>query len=690
MISRTESSIFIAETRDVHATLVPVGRARLYRWLRILGVAAAAATLTWLLYRVGRSPHSTDLATYWALVVPLVVLVASWFRWAGRQTDATESALDDENLDRAADLLAAAVKSQWEEAAGERGLTGADPIDVPWGTPSVPMAGPVAAAVGSHRFDPLPELARIDESQVTAGKIDDLHTVYGGLGSGRLIIAGSAGSGKSGAAVLLVLAALDHREQVLPQDRPKVPVLVLVSGQEWDPRHQSVVEWLIRQLQGTYRLLTGAVGAATAAALVAAGKRAVVVDGLEEIDENLRPVALQALSQQASFRVVVLSRTAAIAAAAANKGILQGSLAIELGTVDSTEAVAYLKRVQLDPPPMGWGDLLKRIHDHPASPLSKALANPLALTLVRDTYQSGDDVRELLEFCDAILVGITAGQAVEAITDYLLDRVLPVAYAHQPGQPSLRYDLPTAQNALIKIASHMTREGMHNLQWWRIRFWASSAECRVMSGLVFGVVYALGSWIGYALVRDHPNNIYILAKAVTSIGPAFWVTFGLLYGFATGLYLGDRERDLRRPMNRYFLRSGTHYSLSPVSSWRANWKLGFINGLAASTFGAFFGAYLGSFLGRTIVEIYSGVAGALVMAIQTIFLTTETWVAFLASIQLAIRWHTPVRLIKFLEDARRRNVLRTVGSSYQFRHARLQYRLAAAVDHGKKQPEQDK
>lgn len=32
--------------------------------------------------------------------------------------------------------------------------------------------------------------------------------------------------------------------------------------------------------------------------------------------------------------------------------------------------------------------------------------------------------------------------------------------------------------------------------------------------------------------------------------------------------------------------------------------------------------------------------------------------------------------MRFLEDARERNVLRTVGPVYQFRHARLQDRLA--------------
>ena len=53
-----------------------------------------------------------------------------------------------------------------------------------------------------------------------------------------------------------------------------------------------------------------------------------------------------------------------------------------------------------------------------------------------------------------------------------------------------------------------------------------------------------------------------------------------------------------------------------------------------------------------------------------------TWSASLTFAQLAVRWETPMRLLRFLEDARDRNVLRTVGPVYQFRHARLQDRLA--------------
>src|SRR5262249_54021319 len=54
----------------------------------------------------------------------------------------------------------------------------------------------------------------------------------------------------------------------------------------------------------------------------------------------------------------------------------------------------------------------------------------------------------------------------------------------------------------------------------------------------------------------------------------------------------------------------------------------------------------------------------------------QSWSSSLAFAQLAASDRTPVRLMRFLEDARSRRVLRTVGPVYQFRHARLPDRLA--------------
>jgi hypothetical protein len=45
-------------------------------------------------------------------------------------------------------------------------------------------------------------------------------------------------------------------------------------------------------------------------------------------------------------------------------------------------------------------------------------------------------------------------------------------------------------------------------------------------------------------------------------------------------------------------------------------------------------------------------------------------------IWLALRGEQPWRLMRFLEDAHRRGVLRQSGATYQFRHARVQDHLA--------------
>jgi hypothetical protein len=283
---------------------------------------------------------------------------------------------------------------------GRAGLTGADPIRVTWAAPSLAMAGPSTAAVGSQRFAPLPGLPAAGMAQLTSGDAGDLHAVYGGLGSGRLIVAGAPGAGKSGAAVLLILAALRYRDQFTAGDKAKIPVPLLVTAQDWDPGTEPVAGWLARQLRAAYPLFSGPSGA-LAGQVIAAGRIAVIVDGLDEIAEDARPVALQALSQQA-FRMVILSRTAEMAAAAARHGILQGAAAVELQPVIPAEAVGYLERVQLDPPPDGWRELTGHLRDNPAGPLSKALNKPLTLTLLRDTCQTADDVRALLAFCGTL------------------------------------------------------------------------------------------------------------------------------------------------------------------------------------------------------------------------------------------------------------------------------------------------
>jgi hypothetical protein len=61
-------------------------------------------------------------------------------------------------------------------------------------------------------------------------------------------------------------------------------------------------------------------------------------------------------------------------------------------------------------------------------------------------------------------------------------------------------------------------------------------------------------------------------------------------------------------------------------------------------------------------------------------LVTRAWGNyFVHHVWLAATGRLPWRLMHFLDDAHRRGVLRQAGGVYQFRHARVQERLAEGV-----------
>lgn len=702
--------------------LVPVTHKTSTRWL-VVAVAIVAvvtivgATLGLSLF-VWKSTNRTNLATFWAFVAAVaavsLVLIGGLLRWAANVWTRHESRVDDSAaLNKLADRLAYTVQHQWISAAIDRLLLQPEPIPVRWQRPTKPFANPISAAADAHQFPPLPGISPIAEGQLREGGLGDLHAVYGGLGSGRLVIAGSPGSGKSGAAVLLVLAALKHREPLSDQDRQLVPVPVIFTMHGWDPNRQRVMDWLARRLQQAYPLFPGKRGGAQAAELIRTGRISAILDGLDEIPADLRPVALHALSQQALFRVVVLVRSVEMTAAA-QQHVLEGAVALELQDVDSSTAADYLTRVQRDPPPPAWRELTDRLRCAPDSPLAEALNNPLTLTLVRDTYRSDNDAAELLDFCDAD----SDGRSREDIEDHLLDRVLPTAYAQHPGEGPPLYGFRVAEHALRYIAVRMNDEKTRDLAWWRIPAWTPAAPCLMTTVVVSGLVVGLVAGLVVGLVVGPPDGLMFgLAGLVVGgltfglvlgpgdqqpqqIAPVQWrmvirrdfmllVGFGLIVWYLRGLAAGIAAAlagAIAVVLADALSQSGAKDAspLSPLASWQRDRALGLMVGLAGGlAFGLAGGlafGFAGVLPGRLGVGLAVGLAGGitsgLLVGLIGGLMYPQSWATSLAFAQLAMRSHTPIRLMRFLEDARERNVLRTVGPVYQFRHSRLQDRLA--------------
>jgi hypothetical protein len=200
-----------------------------------------------------------------------------------------------------------------------------------------------------------------------------------------LIVLGDAGTGKSAAAILTVIDALNHRQGLDDARRARVPVLVLLTAHGWDPRHQRLDEWLAARLNADYPFLrSDAYGRHVAARLVEGGRVALVLDGFDEVAEELRPAAIRALDQQALFRLVVLTRTHELVDAVAD-GHLHGAAALELLPVPAPEAADYLIRCQVRPPPPAWQRLAQHLR-FPPSPGSTGQAPGL------DGLMLGDDV----------------------------------------------------------------------------------------------------------------------------------------------------------------------------------------------------------------------------------------------------------------------------------------------------------
>lgn len=433
-----------------------------------------------------------------------------------------------------ADLLARAVDAQWRQEAAERMLVTPEPIPVSWSLSELPVGGPVEAAVGSAAgapaFPPLPGQSRISEEDLrVGGGRRELFAVYAGIASGRVVVIGAPGAGKTGSAVLLVLDALGHREGVEDTARVRVPVPVLLTAYGWDPLTCSVRDWLVDQLVASYpRLFAHRGGRAEAAAVVAAGAVALVVDGLDEMDVALRPAALLALSS-APFRVVVLTRGTEMVQAA-GVAWLVGALTLQLREVTGPEGANYLHRARSGPPPSGWAQLLTHLRDNPDSVLTRGLSTPLALTLIRDTYRPGDGVSDLLDS--------TRWSTTDELERYLIARVLPAAYTRRPGSPEPPYSQAQARQVLGLLARQMNQDHTRDLAWWQIPRWAPTRPSILVSMLAGGFLGAILGGLTLVLV----GLAFALGKQAFGHGlrQGLWtvLTNDLLAGSALGLGVG--------------------------------------------------------------------------------------------------------------------------------------------------------
>lgn len=224
-------------------------------------------------------------ATFFLALVGIVIEVHRR-KSDGRPSDDAGWRLD---LAAAADRLAIAVGRQWESEAAFWQLDDPYPISVRWNPAASDLvadwsalirlatvgAGWPAAAVGGWAAS----------AADLTGHDNDLVEVLDRVPTGRLMVLGEPGTGKT---ILLVRLVLDLLKLRSPGDA--VPVLLPLAS--WNPGKEDLLSWIERWLTiGNPALAQRAPGAekvSWARALLDAGLIMPVLDGLDEIPDAVR------------------------------------------------------------------------------------------------------------------------------------------------------------------------------------------------------------------------------------------------------------------------------------------------------------------------------------------------------------------------------------------------------------------
>jgi hypothetical protein len=647
--------------------------------------------------RFGSSNVTTALTLVSTLVALLPVLKVGPLSWSppGRQST-------QEQIDHAVQVLAIEVRKQWDEEARRRQLQEARQMPVRWETADRPK-GRV----------PLP----------TAGQLPRLVDEF--VEQPRpMVVIGEPGSGKTGLCVILTL-------DLLKEASPRVPLLLQIAS--WNPE-ENLDDWMVRRLVEDYPFLANETrfGAGVGREIVTQRLVMPILDGLDEMPPELRPLALRALDDDwsADRPFVLTCRTQEFLAANAQH-LLAGVLVVRLRPLEPQAAANFLLDAAADARLEEWEPVLADLVAHPSEELAQTLTNPLMLALARTVYEAE-------EMSPEELLDRRRFPGQQDVEEHLLERFIPTVFRTRPhrGVPSptrisRRWDPAVAQRALAFLAVHLQTLGTRDLAWWQltravphrvsraVRVTVGTFGCGLLGWVMFGLFgrpylgVTFGLLVGFfasaplGRLRDtRPRRFAPRIIRTADLAPEFLVRdigfgvvgalvggliVGLLFSIGYGLLIGLFFGMVFGMVRRFTEPSEPKEPASPGNVLRADRSTVWYGTALGGTAGALVGGFLGGIVGAEqyglifhlspLLEGLLGAAVGLVLGaagLGMMVYATSAWAQLvLARIWLAWCGHTPLRLMTFLDDAHKLGVLRQVGPLYQFRHALLQERLVA-------------
>ncbi|MFJ1647085.1 helix-turn-helix domain-containing protein [Streptomyces sp. NPDC088258] len=499
---------------------------------------------------------------------------------AQRRQPSTADRAAPPNLAAAADELAVEVRRRWRREEEHRRVHDPFPLPVRW------QEAPALLTDHSENIQRLPPGATSYAPDLI-GDLGNVAEVYRRISSGRLVVLGRAGSGKS---ILTIRFVLDHLTTRAPGDR--VPVIFTLGS--WDPTTVALRDWLTDRLVRDHPHLarTAPGGATLAAALVDADLVLPVLDGFDETAESLRCATLRALNDT-SLPLLLTSRADEFGEAVRAVGApLVWAAGIQLTDLTRDNLLAYLPRTAR---PIAGGEghgrtgavwdyvlaqLSAREETAASAHLAGVLSTPLMVALARTMYSETPD-RDTAELLDA-----QRFPAEHSLEEHLLAGFVPTVYrrgvperadgGHRPRKR--RWDPEHAERWLGYLAHHMVRLERQDLAWWRIGetlrrstrvmiVVAVSALCAAaadglstlllhqatfgrslvraaftgsVAGLTVGTVYAIMIALGNEIIEPAPVRLRLPGRG-TGLGRGTVRTFvarfatALLGGFVLGI-----------------------------------------------------------------------------------------------------------------------------------------------------------
>ncbi|MEV7677043.1 helix-turn-helix domain-containing protein [Streptomyces sp. NPDC088341] len=443
---------------------------------------------------------------------------------SGQPTSAAHDASAD-----ATEQLAKAVAARWQREEEHRQIQDPFPLPVRWRAAPEELTDhwanilrlPAGAAAGPLDLD---------------GGLDDIAERYGRIPSGRLVVLGRSGSGKTILALRFVLDLLRSRT-------PADPVPVIFSIGAWNPTAVTLRDWLTSRLTRDHPgyAAQGPGGATLASALVESGRVLPVLDGFDEMADGLRRPALEALNAT-TLPLLLTSRPAEYAAAVAETDVLTSAAAFELTDLTLDDLENYLPRTtrkpgRADPTANAWEPVLTALRrqpqdeGRPAHPLAEALANPLMVALARTIYSDTPD------HDPAALLDTGRFGSREELEDHLLDSFIPTVYRRRlpqaPGaRPRPAFDPERARHWLGCLADHLNRLETPDLAWWRLgsglRRSTRTLVTAVVTGLAIGLVdFTIGFAFGVPFLFPLVDGTAVGLLSGLMFGLAHWLTFAV-------------------------------------------------------------------------------------------------------------------------------------------------------------------